>query len=83
VLKAVYNRHIAPYKSSFPETDIEALNLVCTHRRYAVIQSTDLFSYYSDKLVCNLQEVHQAFVEYDASMIIQKKSPYLGIFKNT
>jgi hypothetical protein len=83
VLKAVYNRHVAPYQSSFPETGLEALNLVCKRRNYAAIDLEGISSYYSDKLACSLQEVHQAFVEHEGSMIIEKKSPYLGIFKHT
>jgi hypothetical protein len=83
VLKAVYNRHIAPYKSSFPEEEWEALNLACTRRKYAAVHLSDILPYFSDKVACSLQEVHQAVFEYKASMIIQKKSPYLGIFKHT
>jgi hypothetical protein len=83
VLKAVYNRHIAPYKSSFPEKALDALNLACKSRNYAAIEEKDFSSYYTDGVACSLQEVQQAFVEYKASMIIQKKSRYLGIFKHT
>jgi hypothetical protein len=83
VLRAVYNRHIAPYKSSLPDTDLEALNLVCARRNYAAIDLEDALPYYSNKVVCNLQEVPKAFVEFKVSMIIKKKSPYLGIFRRT
>jgi hypothetical protein len=67
--------------SSFPETDLEALNLACTRRNYAVVDVIDVLKFFADKLVCSLQDVHQASVKLKASMIIQKKSPYLGIFK--
>jgi hypothetical protein len=69
--------------SSLPETNLEALNLACTRRKYAAMEVEDILSFVSDKLVCSLQEVHQASVIVKGSMIIQKKSPYLGIFKHT
>jgi hypothetical protein len=79
--------------SSLPETDIaklnltqalsEYLNLPCTGRNYAIVEFGDMLSLFSYMLVCNLQKVRQASLEYKESMIIQKKSPYLGIFKHT
>jgi hypothetical protein len=83
VLKAVYERHIAPYKSWLPDTDLEALNLICSRHNYAAVDLNNVLPYYSNKMVCKLQEVPKAFVEFKASMIIEKKSPYLGIFRRT
>lgn len=74
---------MAPYKSAFPEKDLEALNLACARNNYAAVDLKDVLSYYSNKVVCSLQEVPKAFVEFKESMIIKKKSPYLGIFKHT
>jgi hypothetical protein len=83
VLRAVYDRHMAPYMSSLPEKDLDALNLACTRHNYAAIDLRDVLSYYSNKVVCSLQEVPKAFVEFKESMIIKKKSPYLRIFIHT
>ncbi|XP_023719304.2 glutamate receptor ionotropic, delta-1 [Cryptotermes secundus] len=83
VLRAVYDKHMAPYKSALPSTGLEALNLVCVRPNYAAIELKDALPYYSNKVVCNLQEVPNACVEFKGSMIIQKKSPYLGIFRRT
>jgi hypothetical protein len=83
VLKAVYDRHIAPYKSSLPNTDLEAINLACVRRDYAAIDLEDVLPYYRNRVACDLQEVPKAFVEFKVSMIIQKRSPYLGLFKRT
>jgi hypothetical protein len=81
VLKAVYDRHIAPFKSFLPETDLEALNMACSRPKYAAIDLRGVLSYYSNKVACDLEEVSNAYVEYKESMIIQKRSPYLRLFK--
>jgi hypothetical protein len=83
VLRAVYERHIAPYISSLPDTDLGALNLLCARHNYAATNVEDILPYYSNQVVCNLQAVPKAFVEYEVSMIIKKQSPYLGIFRRT
>jgi hypothetical protein len=79
VLKAVYDRHIAPFKSSLPETDLEALNKACFLPKWATIDLRGVRPYYSSKVACDLEEVSNAFVQYKESMIIHKWSPYMRI----
>jgi hypothetical protein len=83
VLRAVYKRHIAPYKASLPDTDSEVLNMPCVRHNYAAIDLKNILPYHSNKVVCDLQEVPKASLEIQGSMIIRKKSPYLGILKRT
>jgi hypothetical protein len=74
---------MAPYKSLIPSTNLEAMKLVCVRRNYAAIDLEYILPYYSDKLACNLHKVPKASVELQGSMIIKKKSPYLGILRRT
>jgi len=83
VLKAVYDRRIAPFKSSLPETDLEALNMACFRPKYAAIDLRGVLPYYSNKVARYLEEVPNAYVEYNVSMIIQKWNPYLTISNRT
>jgi hypothetical protein len=83
VLKAVYDRHITPFKSYFPETGLKALNMACSLPKYATIDLTGVLLYYANNVACDLEEVPNAYLEYKESMIIQKRSPYLSLFKRT
>jgi hypothetical protein len=48
MLKAVYDRHIAPFKSSLPETDLEALNVTYFRpKKSAEIDLRGVLPYYS------------------------------------
>ncbi|XP_021925047.1 glutamate receptor ionotropic, delta-1-like [Zootermopsis nevadensis] len=60
VLRAVYDRHMAPYVSSFPEGDLEALNMACARHNFAAVDLKNILPYYSDKLICSLEEVPKA-----------------------
>jgi hypothetical protein len=65
VLKAVYDRHIAaPFKSCLPETDLEALNMVCFLPKNAGNDLRGVRPYYSNKVACDIKELPNAYVEY-------------------
>ena len=83
VLRAVYEKCIAPIESFIPNSTLERVEMICADRRYSTIANENDVFKYLDKLNCTVRKVPNAYIAGVVSFAIQKKSPYRGILKQT
>jgi hypothetical protein len=82
-MRAVYSKAVAPYESSFAASHREVIERVCTTKRYAFLSDSTLIASTVKALKCSTQEVPKAYLDVLLSLVIQKRSPYLGIFRQS
>jgi hypothetical protein len=82
-LRQVYSKAIAPYESSFAGSYREVMERVCTTDRYAFLADKALIASNKNRMKCPTLHVPKAYIEVLLSLVIQKGSPYLGIFRHT
>ncbi|KAJ4427733.1 hypothetical protein ANN_25385, partial [Periplaneta americana] len=82
MLQTIYQKHIAPYKATLPDSMQEGLELVCTQQRYAAMSYSRVLTSFKN-LKCSVQKIPNAYISVIKSLAICKNSPYLGILKHT
>jgi hypothetical protein len=82
-MRQVYSKAIAPYESSFAGSHPEVMERVCTTDRYAFLADKALIASNRHRIKCSTLQVPKAYIEVMLSLVIQKGSPYLGIFRHT
>lgn len=83
VLKAVYEKQIAPIEPFVPNTTLGRVEMICADKKYSTIANeNDVFAYLN-KLNCTVLKVPNAYIAGVISFAIQKGSPYRGILKHT
>jgi hypothetical protein len=81
ILKQIYDKQIAPHKSDLPTSMLEGLQRVCLRQSYASMSYEKTISLTFGQLKCRIQKVPKAFIAVRKSLALQKRSPYMGIFK--
>jgi hypothetical protein len=81
-MREVYSKAVAPYESSFAGSSREVMERVCTTKRYAFLSYSTAIDSSVKALKCSIQEVPKAYLDVLISLVIQKRSPYLGIFRH-
>jgi hypothetical protein len=83
VLRAVYEKCIAPIESSVPNTTLGRIKMICANKKNAaIVNENDVFMNLNN-LNCTVRKVPKAYIAGVASFAIQKESPYRGILKQT
>lgn len=83
VLRAVYEKCIAPIEPIVPNTTLGRVEMMCAHKKYSIIANeNDVFGYLN-KLKCTVLKVPKTYIPAVVSFAIQKGSPYRGILKQT
>jgi hypothetical protein len=83
VLRAVYEKCIAPIEPFIPNTTLERVEMICANKKYSAIANENDIFMYLNKLNCTVRKVPKAYIAGVVSFAIQKKSPYRGILKQT
>ena len=82
VMREVYIKTIAPYETSFGKNNREVIEKVCTTDKYAFLSDSTVIASTAKNLKCSIQEVPKAYIDVLLSLVIQKRSPYLGVFRH-
>jgi hypothetical protein len=82
-MMAVYSKAVAPYESSFAGSHREVIERVCSSSRYAFLSDSMLLASTAKGLKCSTQKVPKAYIDTLLSLVMQKRSPYLRIFRHT
>jgi hypothetical protein len=82
VMREVYTKTIAPYETSFAKSHREVMERVCTTNKYAFLSDSTLIASCAKNLKCSTQEVPKAYIDVLVSLVIQKRSPYLRVFRH-
>ena len=82
-MRQVYSKAVAPYESAFAGSHLEVIGRVCTTDRYAFLSDTALIATNEHRLNCATLRVRKAYIDVLLSLVIQKGSPYVGIFRHT
>ena len=82
-MRQVYRKAVAPYQSSFAGSHREVMERVCTTDRYAFLSDRILIARNEYLLKCATLKVPKAYIDVLLSLVIQKGSPYVGIFRQT
>jgi len=82
-MRQVYSKAVAPYESSFAGSHLEVMERVCTTDRYAFLSDRALIARNEHLLKCATLKVPKAYIEVLLSLVIQKGSPYVGVFRHT
>lgn len=82
-MRQVYSKAVAPYESSFAGSHLEVMERVCTTDRYAFLSDTVLIARNERRLKCATLQVSKAYIDVLLSLVIQKRSPYVGILRQT
>ncbi|KAJ4449443.1 hypothetical protein ANN_00842 [Periplaneta americana] len=83
ILKEVYFKHIVPIEASLPGTTLEALEMTCTHSKFATMSFDTLVVTNLKYFSCSLQKMPNVFMSFMTSMAIKKNSPYKEILRIT
>ena len=82
-MRQVYSKAVAPYESSFAGSYLEVIERVCTTNKYAFLSDRALIASTKEQLTCSTLRVPKAYIDVLLSLVIQKRSPYVGIFRHT
>jgi len=82
-MRQVYSKAVAPYESSFAGSHLDVMERVCTTDRYAFLSDRALIVTNAHRLKCATLRVPKAYMDVWLSLVIQKGSPYVGIFRHT
>lgn len=82
-MRKVYSKAVAPYESSFAGSHREVMERVCTTDRYAFLSDRAFIARNEQRMKCATLQVPKAYIDVLLSLVIQKRSPYVRIFRQT
>ncbi|XP_069700768.1 glutamate receptor U1-like [Periplaneta americana] len=82
-LRNVYLKHIATHEAFLPINMSQGLEKICEESFYASISYDTVALDNSKRLKCALQKVKKAYIPCALTMVFQKRSQYLRIFRRT
>jgi hypothetical protein len=82
-MKQIYSKAVAPYESSFAQSHLEVMERVCTTDRYAFLSDRALIARTERLLNCATLQVPKAYIEVLLSLVMQRGSPYVRVFRHT
>jgi hypothetical protein len=74
---------IASRTDDFPDSNVEGFRRVCTRHRYTFLAALKYAERHAEDVSCQLFIVPNAFIPETQAMALVKKSPYLGVFRQT
>jgi hypothetical protein len=79
LLKNIYKRLIAPYESTFLQSDVEGLRRLCYEKKYAYMTSTYNLMKKGYMPNCSVSLIPHAFYPGLLAIPMAKRSPYRGL----
>jgi hypothetical protein len=79
LLQDIYERLIAPYEHTLMDSDIDGLQQLCYDKKYAHMTTNYNLLKEGYRPNCSVSEIPQAFFSGFIAIVIEKRSPYLGL----
>ncbi|XP_021924650.1 glutamate receptor ionotropic, kainate 4-like [Zootermopsis nevadensis] len=81
-MQQLFLRYIFPNKADHPKSFLEGLQRVCSKERYSFMAPVFIANGFLKELPCDLVAIPEAYIPATATLAIEKRSPFQGLFSH-